>query len=368
METKTQKFSNGHSVVSSDSGDQGGDEFGGSYSEFGESNGSMDESTDTLESLGLEQLQESGGASPGFQPQQQPQQQQDDPDESYGTLEEFHDEAGDEDEGQDDYGGEGMMDDMPGGGGGGISIVGDQPKIEEAYAATYPDETTVMEVVIGRDDRRRVPSTRNFPYRAIVQLVIEAKNGRRYVGTGWLISPRTVITAGHCVYLHNAGGWPKSIQVSPGMNGNSKPFGTCRATAFRSVKGWVSGKQRDYDYGAIILPRSHPFGKRTGTFRYASYSNRTLLQKYVNICGYPGDKGGKHQYYHARRIARLTDKRLSYLIDTAGGQSGSPIFFRRGNNRIAVGIHTTGSMSGNGGTRINASVKSNLMRWAREGA
>ena len=245
----------------------------------------------------------------------------------------------------------------------------DEGILLDALEGSFPEEARrIAEVVIGRDDRRRISNTRRFPNRAICQLTITAQNGRRYVGTGWLVSPRTVITAGHCVYLHGAGGWAKSIEVTPGMNGNSKPFGSCKSSTLRSVKGWVTSKDRSYDYGAIILPNNCRFKRTIGKFDFANYSDRTLLRKYVNICGYPGDKGGKTQWYHAKRMARVNAKQLVYTIDTAGGQSGSPIFYRmRNNKRVAIGIHTSGSQRGNSGTRINASVKKNLIRWRDEG-
>ncbi|MEL6142665.1 MAG: serine protease, partial [Bacteroidota bacterium] len=334
----------------------GFDEFS-NFEESGETGpGNQDESTTTLEELGLEQMKA--------------------PTQTGKTAQEFGDFDEFDSTDTDEFGGGGEFMDSPEAGEDFESGfqeadfgTGDQSveKLPEALSASFPEETSVKEVVLGRDDRRKVRNTRRFPYRAIVQLTITAKNGRRYVGTGWLVSPRTVITAGHCVYLHGAGGWAKSIQVTPGMNASSKPFGTCRATSFRSVRGWVNSKKRDYDYGAIILPKNCRFGQRTGVFRFAAYSSRYLYRKYINISGYPGDKGGKTQWYHAKRISRITSKRLVYNIDTAGGQSGSPIFLRFGRRRIAIGIHTSGSLSGNSGTRINRSVKANLTRWMREG-
>ncbi len=367
MESTTLHAINGHTVVGSEGSGNG--QFAESYPGDG-TDKPKEEATDTLEALGLDQLREShtGDNLNTSTPADS---------ESYATLEEFdRQQNGNESYARsdgwyesDDEGGE---DNQDGGGKNGSmrkaqdTDAGTAVAVE-AYAASYPGLSSVAEVVIGRDDRRQVKETRPFPYGAIVQLSIEAKTGQRFVGTGWLISPRTVITAGHCVYLHGAGGWPKSITVTPGMNKQDKPLGSCSATTFRSVQGWVSSKESDYDYGAIILPQQYPFGAKTGTFKFASFTDQTLLSKYVNICGYPGDKGGKTQWYHAQKISRLTSKRVSYLIDTAGGQSGSPVFYRRDKIRVAIAIHTSGSMAGNSGTRINTSVKTNLDRWSKEG-
>ena len=111
-----------------------------------------------------------------------------------------------------------------------------------------------LEVIIGKDDRVRIQNTKVVPWNRICHLTIEGKNGSRYVGTGALIGPRTVVTAGHCVFLHGAGGWASSISPSrQDANGNSFPFGKAMAVQLHTVKGWKDGKNRQYDYGAITL-------------------------------------------------------------------------------------------------------------------
>lgn len=259
------------------------------------------------------------------------------------------------------------------------------PYLLDAWYAEYGDPATevqlrrelreegnldalVLEVVIGPDDRVQIQATTNYPWRAICSLLITAGDGSRWIGTGWLISPRTVITAGHVVYIHRRGGWVRSIDVIPGRNGTNRPFGTCTSTAFRSVRGWTSGRKRDYDYGAIILPRSCPVGSRVGWFGFANLSNADLSNMTANLSGYPGDKPPGTQWWHARRLTGVNARTVVYNIDTAGGQSGAPVWRLRNGTRHAVGIHTNGSLSGNSATRINGSVFNNLMTWRQEGS
>ena len=234
-----------------------------------------------------------------------------------------------------------------------------------SYALTEAQMST--EVIIGTDDRLRVSSTGLYPWRAICALRITAANGARFIGTGWLISPRTVITAGHCVFMHNEGGWARSIEVIPGLNDASRPFGSAISSNLRSVKGWTESRSREYDYGAIILPSNSRLGDRTGYFGFAVRNDAFLLGSALNLSGYPGDKGGSQQWYMAQRGKRLSPRVITYDIDTMGGQSGSPVWVLQNGQRYAVGVHTNGAGSGNSATRIDANVFTRLTEWRNQG-
>ena len=252
--------------------------------------------------------------------------------------------------------------------------------ILDAYYADYTDPAvqtlvrqqqlaeTVPEVIIGKDDRVRVRQTNRYPWAAICSLRITARNGSVWTGTGWLIGKRTVVTAGHCVYIHSAGGWAREIEVIPGRNGTARPFGSVKATSFRSVVGWTKKRRSSHDYGAIILPKD--VGSKTGYFGYAAYSDNTLKSMMVNLSGYPGDKRGRlegTQWWHARRITRVSSRNVYYNIDTMGGQSGAPVWQLKKGKRYGVAIHATGSKTGNGATRITKPVFKNLKRWKSQG-
>lgn len=248
--------------------------------------------------------------------------------------------------------------------------------LPDAYFGSFDDAeppktiaSEVAEVIIGpTDDRVRINPTTSYPWRAICALRIRTKTGKNYIGTGWFISPRTVMTAGHCVYMHNEGGWAQSIEVIPALNGSSRPYGSCTSSAFRSVTGWTSGKKRDYDYGCIILPSSCRLGARTGYFGFANKSDSFLKDKILNLSGYPGDKGGNQQWFHAKKVKSLTARTIVYDIDTMGGQSGSPVWYKSGSARYAVGVHTNGHSSGNSATRIISGVFNLMKSWKTLGS
>ncbi len=223
------------------------------------------------------------------------------------------------------------------------------------------------EVIIGTDDRIRVTATTTYPWRAICALRITAANGRRYIGTGWFVSPRTVITAGHCVFMHNEGGWARSIEVIPGLNDATRPYGSASSGTLRSVTGWTQGRNREYDYGAIILPASARLGERTGWFGLAVRDDAFLRGASLNLSGYPGDKGGSQQWFMAQRAKSVAARTITYEIDTMGGQSGSPVWLLQNGQRYGVGVHTNGHSSGNSATRINTDVYNRMLGWKNEG-
>ncbi len=232
--------------------------------------------------------------------------------------------------------------------------------VDEALAE---EAAAVLEVIIDRDDRVRISKTTDIPWRRICALKIHFPSGRIYRGTGFFIGPRAIVTAGHCVYLQNQGGWARRIEVIPGSNGASRPFGTATATMFRSVRGWVVDQKPESDYGCIILPPGSFGGRNLGQFGFAAFPPTTLLAQSAVLAGYPGDKPFAELWGMARRIKTVTATRLIYDIDTVGGQSGSGIYIKRNGQRYVVGIHNYGAQSGNSATRITESVYQRLLSW-----
>lgn len=229
-----------------------------------------------------------------------------------------------------------------------------------------------QESVCGADDRVQIDAVANLPWRMIAQLIVTLANGKRVRGTGWFISPRTVMTAGHCIFSHRNGGWAQSIEVIPAMNGRKRPFGSAISNEFRSVKGWTENQETSHDYGCILLPETARLGDKTGWFGFANLSDASLKSLLANNSGYPGDKSFGTQWFNAGRISKVTDKRLHYMLDTAPGQSGSPTWKYSANTggdasaRSAIGIHNYGGCE-NKSTRINEAVYSNMMTWKKQG-
>lgn len=238
-----------------------------------------------------------------------------------------------------------------------------------AIPFAWEDEFEKPEDVCGgTDDRTRIRATSSVPWRSICQLFITRRDGIRTRGTGWFIGPRTVMTAGHCVYSRKARGWASRIEVIPGMDESLRPFGTITGTSFRTVRGWAEKGDVAVDYGAIILP-TNSLGNRTGWFGYAALGDPSLRKLLIHNAGYAGDRDKPvgSLWYNAGRITRNSPRRLYYMVDTYGGHSGSPIFYKKNGRRIAIGIHNYGGCP-NKATRITRNVFDNLKTWKNLGA
>jgi V8-like Glu-specific endopeptidase len=225
-----------------------------------------------------------------------------------------------------------------------------------------------IEVIIGDDDRQRITATQKDPWRYICALRIQMPSGATFRGTGFLIGKRTVATAGHCVYLHNQGGWARRIEVIPGSDGVQRPFGSAISSTFRSVNGWTQEKKPECDYGCILLQPGAFGGRKLGNFGFASLESFALMAKRAVLAGYPGDKPFAELWGMGRRIKTATGTRLVYDHDTMGGQSGAPVYVMSEGRRYVVGIHNYGASTGNSATRVTEKVCENLLRWSQFGA
>lgn len=231
--------------------------------------------------------------------------------------------------------------------------------------ANLPDAAATAylspETVCGADDRTRITPATNIPWRWICKLFITFPDGAQFVGTGWFIGARTVMTAGHCVFSRANGGWARSIEVVPGMDGNARPYGSQVGTSFRSVTGWTQDSKPEFDYGAIILPNCD-LGNSVGWFGFAYLNNDSLNNLFVNTAGYPADKPFGTMWFNAGSISRVEDLKIYYMIDTVGGQSGSPVWRLLNGERHAVGVHAYGGCP-NSATRITKPVFDNMLAW-----
>ena len=209
----------------------------------------------------------------------------------------------------------------------------------------YIPNSAATKSVIGDDGRLPATNTEVFPNAAVLYVTTKWPDGSASRGTAFMVNKTQAMTAGHRVYSSKHGGMATSITVIPARSGDSKPYGT---HAVKSM--YVGGKSpnTNADWGVLTLKTD--LGLTTGYYG-VRLSASNLTSTVVRITGYPADKSGYLMWTQKGKITGDSNYRLSYKIDTYGGQSGSPIY--QPSNYRVVGIHTTGNSSANSGVKIS---------------
>lgn len=215
------------------------------------------------------------------------------------------------------------------------------------------------ESVIGVDGRQQVTDTTQYPASAIGQIEF-TQGGDSFICTGWLVDPEFILTSGHCAYDPTPfGGDPvDAAQFFPGRNGAFDPFGGCNVTGLFAKSGWRTQGKAKHDWAVMRLDCA--IGNTVGTLGFFAVPGLNQLDgKTGRVEGYPGDKPfGTHWKMSGTMASRTDASMVYYPIDTAGGQSGSPIMVA---NRpscggpCGMGIHSygaTGNPPLNSGPRI----------------
>ncbi|AIL13709.1 hypothetical protein IM40_09815 (plasmid) [Candidatus Paracaedimonas acanthamoebae] len=213
------------------------------------------------------------------------------------------------------------------------------------------------------------------PYRFFGNLLItfphsqDSKNRPgRCIGSGLLMGPNQVLTAGHNLYDHKRGGWAQEIIFTPAQQGEQKPFGEARASVLKAFKGWIENKAENHDMGVLILDR--PIGYQVGWAGLAIIDDHYYLTQKpsIAIAGYPSTdirfstQEGKPKISHALmkehqgEVFKAEASRLYYKINTRGGQSGGPIvaYLEELKGFFVLGVHTHAHDDANEGTRLTA--------------
>ena len=222
------------------------------------------------------------------------------------------------------------------------------------------------------DDRVRITDTTVYPWRTICKLLITMPDTTQWMGSGALIGCQDghgyhVLTAGHCVYDPDHGGWASSIEVIPGLDDNYMPYFSAWTTYMRSYTGWTQYQDHQHDWAVITLDRT--IGDYTGWMgRMTAAYTDAMYTGVLNTAGYPGDKGGWTMWYDSDNGRTANEYNHWYYMDTYEGQSGSPVWRLVDSNRYILTVHAYGDdgSASNHGTRLNQDKFDRVITWCGE--
>ena len=228
--------------------------------------------------------------------------------------------------------------------------------------------------VIGSDDRWRITSTTLFPYRTICYVhTWETSISAR--GSGALVTPYMVLTAGHVVYDLPTHRPMTEAEIMPGQRQDTaggpvirEPYGIRRAVSLMingAYPGFSDSNQGkyDWDYGAIFF--ATPF---TGisTFMPVVF-NANPSRAYTT--GYPKVVRGETNSQGMWQSFGLIDLSLFgcflYSFDQSPGNSGGPLYYVSSAGERIAGIATFGSSYWNGATRLQNDEQGDVLAWMR---
>ncbi|MEO6013540.1 MAG: serine protease [Devosia sp.] len=220
-------------------------------------------------------------------------------------------------------------------------------------------EAAVTErIVDATDDRVQITDAADYPARIVGWLWSQAQDDSWSTCSATLIGPYTVLTAAHCVYIHDKKGWVKSMTFLPGVTDpESAPFGQFDWENINILKGYIEnydgtnyGSAMPWDLAVITLQEDA--GNQLG---WIGFRIDDASKWAATIIGYPGDKPDGTMWTAKCDIGadQFGDQIFYHTCDTFAGSSGSSMFEDAGGGDLYIrGINVAEDDKVNYGVRL----------------
>lgn len=206
--------------------------------------------------------------------------------------------------------------------------------------------------VLGPDNRVLCTQTNVYPYRAIGRLYITYPdaNGKQVaqICTAFLVGPRHVSTASHCIPWFVAG---SSIRFQPAYS-TGEPYGFAYATKIYGLP--FDGDTADCDLrdDAAVIIIDKRLGETLGSLGTGTYSTALDSRKNWITYGYPLDLANAEKPYMQQPIGMVappscgTDGPIFTNADLIAGASGGPLWLPAdaSGKTIHYGVTSAGSI------------------------
>lgn len=224
---------------------------------------------------------------------------------------------------------------------------------KEAYCPPHLEEGSGISVMATRSQS----DTSRHPYCAIGQMVTYFdSDGNGSIdtyksGTASLQAPDILISAAHCFFDSNLGGWPVSMEFFPAKNTTGSSVSEADwvsasiSQAYADGPGWVS--QEDW----VIIQIDSPLGNTYGWFGLHGCAQEQVNSVNVELAGYPTDKGGE-QWRSSGRFEGIDNNVMIHNMYSTPGFSGAPVFDSEG-SVYAIHILDYGTVHEGGATRMS---------------
>ncbi len=181
--------------------------------------------------------------------------------------------------------------------------------------------------------------TDTYPYQAVVQLTVTFANGERFTGSGVIVGNNDILTAAHVIYSPTRGAAVR-IEVTPGRDGDRRPYGTFEASSwwFNIVDEDGDGRLTNVQAGADLAMVSMSFNIGAMLGWWGLDPNFSSGNAYV--VGYPTATGMRPtiEFDHVFATQGYLDLGAFTI---SPGNSGGPVFIFQNNDPYVIGVVST---------------------------